>query len=139
MDSMGTVFDALGNATRRRILDLVKADPGCTVGEVAAHFDVTRIAVMHQIRLLEDARLLISQKDGRKRRLYFNAVPIQMIYDRWTTDLSAFWSGRMADVKYRVETKRARKKGGKDGRKDGGATKPGVEGPHKRKDRGRVA
>ncbi len=139
MDSMGTVFDALGNATRRRILDLVKADPGCTVGEVAGHFDVTRIAVMHQIRLLEDARLLISQKDGRKRRLYFNAVPIQMIYDRWTTDLSAFWSGRMADVKYRVETKRAREKGRKDGRKDGGATKPGVEGPHKRKDRGRVA
>ena len=132
---MGAVFDALGNATRRRILDLVKAEPGCTVGEVAAHFDVTRIAVMHQIRLLEGAMLLISQKEGRKRRLYFNAVPIQMIYDRWTTDLSTFWSGQMADVKYRVEGKRS----GKKGRRDGRSTKAGVEGPRKGKDRGRVA
>lgn len=132
---MGPVFDALGNATRRRILDLVKAEPGCTVGEAAAHFDVTRIAVMHQIRLLEDVQLLISRKEGRKRRLYFNAVPIQMIYDRWTTELGGFWASQMADVKYRVETKGRRKKG----KRDGGRTKAGVEGRHKRKNRGRVA
>ena len=132
---MEAVFDALGNATRRRILDLVKAEPGCTVGEVAARFDVTRIAVMHQIRILEGVELLISEKEGRKRRLYFNAVPIQMIYDRWTTDLSGFWASQMADVKYRVETKRGRKKG----QKHGGRRKAGVAGPHQRKNRGRVA
>ena len=132
---MGAVFDALGSATRRRILDLVKADPGCTVGEVAAEFDVTRIAVMHQIRLLEGVQLLISQKEGRKRRLYFNAVPIQMIYDRWTTDLSGFWAEKTADLKYRVESKR----GGKKGKKDDRGTKARLAGPHKRKNRGRVA
>ena len=105
MESMGAVFDALGNATRRRILDLVKADPGSTVGELAAHFDVTRIAVMHQIRLLEEAQLLISQKEGRRRRLYFNAVPIQMIYDRWTTEYSALWASHAADIKRKAEAK----------------------------------
>lgn len=103
MDGMGPVFDALGSETRRRILDIVKNDPGCTVGAVAAQFDTTRIAVMHHIRMLEDAELLISQKEGRKRYLYHNAVPIQLIYDRWTTEYSALWAGRMADVKYRVE------------------------------------
>jgi predicted transcriptional regulator len=49
---------------------------------------VTRIAVIHQIRILEEAQLLVSRKEGRKRRLYFNAVPIQMIHDRWTTEFS---------------------------------------------------
>jgi len=135
MDSMGPVFDALGNPTRRRILDLVKADPGCTVGEVAARFDVTRIAVMHQIRLLEEARLLTSRKEGRRRRLYFNAVPIQMIYDRWTTELGALWASRIADVKYRVESGVRKKKGKKHGR----TPEDGVEGRHPRKNRGRVA
>jgi len=135
MDSMGPVFDALGSATRRRILDLVKADPGATVGEVAAHFDVTRVAVIHQIRLLEEAQLLVSQKEGRRRRLYFNAVPIQMVYDRWTTELSAFWASQVADVKYRVERGSEKKKGKRHGRK----RKDGVEGRHQGKHRGRVA
>jgi predicted transcriptional regulator len=105
MDDMGAVFDALGSATRRRILDIVKAEPGCTVGEVARHFDTTRIAVMRQLRVLEEADLLISRKEGRRRRLYHNAVPIQLIHDRWTTEYGALWSGRMADVKYRVEAR----------------------------------
>jgi predicted transcriptional regulator len=132
---MGPVFDALGSPTRRRILDLVKADPGCTVGEVAARFDVTRIAVMHQIRLLEAVQLLVSRKEGRRRRLYFNTVPIQMIYDRWTSELGALWASRMADVKYRVESKAAKRKGNKHGR----ASEDGVEGRHQGKHRGRVA
>jgi predicted transcriptional regulator len=135
MDSMGPVFDALGSSTRRRILDLVKADPGTTVGEVAAHFDVTRVAVIHQIRLLEEAQLLVSQKEGRRRRLYFNAVPIQMVYDRWTSELSAFWASQVADVKYRVE--RASEEKGE--RTHGGNRKAGVEGRHQGKHRGRVA
>jgi len=135
MESMGTVLDALGSAPRRRILDIVKAEPGCTVGEVAARFDVTRIAVMHQIRVLEEAQLLISQKEGRKRRLYFNAVPIQMIHDRWTTELSAFWASRVADVKYRVEQKATGKRRGKDGR----ARKAGVAGADQGKHRRRLA
>ncbi len=135
MDSMGAVFDALGSAARRRMLDLVKADPGCTVGELAAHFDVTRVAVMHQIRLLEEAQLLISRKEGRRRRLYFNAVPIQMIYDRWTTELSTFWASRMTDVMYRVEGTSERKKGKRHGR----GRKANGEGRHQGKNRGRVA
>jgi predicted transcriptional regulator len=102
-DDMGAVFDALGSATRRRILDIVKGEPGCTVGEVAKQFDTSRIAVMRHLRVLEQADLLISRKDGRRRRLYHNAVPIQLIHDRWTTEYSSLWSGRMAEVKYRVE------------------------------------
>jgi len=135
MDSMGPVFDALGSATRRRILDIVKADPGSTVGEVAARFDVTRIAVMHQIRVLEETGLLVSHKEGRRRRLYFNAVPIQMIYDRWSTELSAFWASRLADVKYGVENPGKGRKGTKHGR----APEDGVESRHQGKDRRRLA
>jgi hypothetical protein len=85
--------------------------------------------------LLEDAQLLVSRKEGRRRRLYFNAVPIQMIHDRWTTELSAFWASRMADVKDRVEGGSARAKGGKHGR----TPEDGVEGRHQGKNRGRVA
>ncbi|MEZ4585961.1 MAG: metalloregulator ArsR/SmtB family transcription factor [Gemmatimonadales bacterium] len=132
-DVMAPVFDALGHPARRRILDLVKAEPGCTVGELAAHFDTTRIAVMHHLRQLEDCELILSEKDGRARRLYHNPVPIQLIYDRWTTEYSGFWASKLADVKYAVEERTSKR--GQHGRRR--AT--GVEDPDRGSNRGRVA
>jgi predicted transcriptional regulator len=60
---------------------------------------------MKHLRILERARLLISEKRGRNRALYRNLVPIQLVYDRWTDEYSAFWAGQLADLKYRVEGK----------------------------------
>jgi predicted transcriptional regulator len=97
------VFRALANATRRRILDLLRQHPGANVNEVCAFFATSRIAVMKHLRALEDAALVVSRREGRARRLYFNAVPIQMIYDRWTSEYSSLWARRLADLKYRVE------------------------------------
>jgi len=102
-DSMDAVFQALGNAQRRRMLDYVKNHPGCSVGQVASGFDVSRVAVMRHLAVLEDAQLIISDKRGRTRHLYMNAVPIQMIHDRWTSEYSALWAGRTLDIKYLAE------------------------------------
>ena len=100
---MDTIFQALGHAARRRMLDVINASPGCSVNDVAAHFEISRIAVMKHLRVLEAAGLMHSEKVGRTRRLYFNAAPIQMIYDRWTTQYSRYWASRMTRIKYAVE------------------------------------
>ncbi len=81
------------------MLDLILERPGLRVGELAANFDVTRIAVMNHLKILEEARLVISEKDGRSRRLYMNALPIQAIYERWTDTFSAHWLDRMSFIK----------------------------------------
>lgn len=85
------------------MLDLINASPGCSVNDVAAHFEFSRIAVMKHLRVLEAAGLVHSEKEGRTRRLYFNAAPIQMIYDRWTSQYSRYWASRMTRIKYAVE------------------------------------
>ena len=108
-DSMDAVFRALASETRRRVLDIVKDQPGCNVNDVSTFFDMSRIAVMKHLRILETADLIVSEKEGRSRRLYFNAVPLQMVYDRWTTEYSAFWAERLTDIKYRIESKRTNK------------------------------
>lgn len=100
---MDAVFSALAHETRRRILDLVKRRPGAAVGEIAQEFDVSRIAIMKHLAALEAAQLIVSEKDGRTRRLYFNAAPIRMIYDRWTDDYSGYWAGEIARLKYLAE------------------------------------
>ena len=100
---MDAVFQALAHRDRRRILDIVKESPGCTVGDVSSRFATSRIAVMKHLRVLEEAGLLVSEQDGRRRRLYHNTVPIQMIYDRWTSAYSRYWSSKLTAIKYRVE------------------------------------
>lgn len=107
-ESMDLIFAALAHPSRRRILDILKEDPGSSVNDVAKHFDISRIGVMKHLGVLEDAGLLVSEKEGRTRRLYFNAVPIQMIYDRWTSEYSSLWASKLTRVKYAVEGAKAK-------------------------------
>lgn len=107
---MDAVFQALAHSARRRVLDIVRDSPGCTVGEVCGHFTMSRIAVLKHLRVLEDAGLLIGEKAGRQRHLHFNITPIQLIHDRWSDEYRGFWAGALADLKYRVEKQEQKKK-----------------------------
>jgi DNA-binding transcriptional ArsR family regulator len=117
-ESMNDVFLALAHPVRRKVLDIVKDSPGCSVNEVCDYFEISRIAVMKHLRVLERADLIVSRKQGRTRELYFNAIPIQLIHDRWTTVYSALWASGLTRVKYRIESMQPR------GKKGGGSPEP---------------
>ncbi len=107
-DPQDAIFSALAHPARRRIIDLLVRVPGASVKWIASNFKFSRIAAMKHLTVLERAGLVLSEKHGRTRKLFFNPVPIQQIYDRWTSDYSSFWAGRMADIQSRVETRAAR-------------------------------
>ncbi len=102
-DDMDSIFQALAHTSRRAMLDHVRDKPGMTVGELAQKFDVSRIAVMNHLAVLEKANLIISEKDGRARRLFLNAMPIQDIHDRWTDTYSSHWADRVNIIKHAAE------------------------------------
>ena len=104
-DALDATFFALSSSLRRRMLDLLKREPGCNVNRVAEFFDaeVGRHAVMKHLVVLEQGGLLVSQREGRERRLWFDATPIQLIHERWTTEFSAFWASRLTRLKYSAE------------------------------------
>lgn len=104
---MDQLFHALAHRARRKILDLVRNHPGCSVNQVCAHFEVSRIAIIKHLRVLEATQLILVQKVGRRRALYFNAVPIQLIYDRWTSEYSGFWASQATDLKFQIEAELA--------------------------------
>jgi DNA-binding transcriptional ArsR family regulator/uncharacterized protein YndB with AHSA1/START domain len=101
--STDSVFRALADPSRRRMLDLLKAEPGMNVSELADRFAFTRFAVMKHLRILEAASLVVRRRDGRNKRLYLNAVPIQILYDRWISRYSARWASSLTELKYRLE------------------------------------
>ena len=100
---MDDVFQALSHQTRRAMLDQLRTKPGLAVGELAQSFDVTRIAIMQHLKVLEQAGLVISEKDGRSRRLFLNAVPIQQIHERWSDLYSAHFASRLTLIKHAAE------------------------------------
>ena len=105
MDEAGfdRVFSALAHPARRRIIDLLVERGRLRLVDLAGRFEVSRIAVLKHVRVLERAGLIISEKVGRERYLDFNAVPIQLVYDRWTDAYSGFWTARLSDLKARLE------------------------------------
>ncbi len=109
-DQVDHLLAALAHTGRRQILDLLMAEPGLSMKALASHFDVSRIAVLKHVRVLEQAELVLSRKQGRERQLFFNAVPLQRMHDRWTTQYSAFWGGHMSDIKSRVEQRATKDK-----------------------------
>lgn len=102
-DDMDLVFQALAHTIRRQILDSVKAKPAQGVGELAKAFDVSRIAIMNHLSVLERAGLIVSEKQGRKRCLYINTMPIQLVRDRWINAIDVPFVERLAGIKQVAE------------------------------------
>lgn len=80
------VFKALASATRRRMLDALKASP-LTTGALAALFpELDRTTVLQHLRVLERAELVTGRRVGRERYLHLAPLPIKRIYDRWISE-----------------------------------------------------
>lgn len=99
------VFKALADESRRKLLDLLFLKEGRSLSELEEHLPMTRFGVMKHLRVLEEAGLVTTVKSGREKLHYLNAVPIQMVYDRWVSKYSKGWARSLTELKYELETK----------------------------------
>src|SRR5580692_13079856 len=100
---MDAVFKALADASRRELLDRLRAENGQTLNELCARLDMTRQAVSKHLALLEGANLVATVRRGREKLHYLNPVPIQEIAERW---IGKYERGRLAallDLKRTLE------------------------------------
>lgn len=101
---MEKAFKALSDNNRRKMLDIIKNQPGTTVNELTEHFSFSRYGVMKHLKILEDAELLTYIREGKFKKMYINVMPIQTIYDRWISKYSALWANNISQLKYKLET-----------------------------------
>jgi DNA-binding transcriptional ArsR family regulator len=78
-----SVFRALADASRRRLLDRLHASNGQTLGELCEDMEMSRQAVTKHLAILEEASLVVTQRKGREKLHYINPVPINDIAERW--------------------------------------------------------
>ncbi|HEV2475298.1 MAG TPA: helix-turn-helix domain-containing protein, partial [Candidatus Dormibacteraeota bacterium] len=78
---MESVFRALADQSRRKLLDSLFQRDGQTLTELADSLPhMTRFGVMKHLHVLEDAGLVTTRRDGREKLHYLNAVPIRLIH-----------------------------------------------------------
>jgi DNA-binding transcriptional ArsR family regulator len=100
-----TVFDALADPTRRRIVELVGRAPA-TAGEIAEQLPVTRQAVVKHLATLEDAQLVVGERDGR--RVVYRLTPAPFTdAARWMHDVGAAWDRRIEKLGQRLGKRRS--------------------------------
>ncbi len=97
------VFRALSSRTRRELLDGIQSEPGTTLAQAGTDVPGSRQAVRKHVEMLIEANLIHVVEDGRVRRLYYNAVPLQELYDRWTDERSSVFAMQVLAVRDAVE------------------------------------
>ena len=100
---MDDVFKALADASRRELLDRLRADNGQTLGQLCEHLDMSRQAVTKHLKRLEEAGLVATIWRGREKFHYLNPVRIHEIAERW---IGKYERGRLrvlAELKKNLE------------------------------------
>jgi DNA-binding transcriptional ArsR family regulator len=103
MDDDDRVFKALADPTRRHLLDRLFERDGRTLTELESELEMTRFGVMKHLRVLEEANLVVSRKEGREKRHFLNPVPIRLVHDRWIDKFSEHRVAALADLKHELE------------------------------------
>lgn len=102
------VFKALADTTRRFLLDLLFKRDGQTLTELESELAMSRFGVMKHLRVLEQAHLVVTRRQGREKLHFLNAVPIQLVHNRWITKYTEHQVSALVDLKAALEEKKCR-------------------------------
>jgi DNA-binding transcriptional ArsR family regulator len=97
------VFKALADPTRRSLLDRLFERDGRTLSGLESEIDMTRFGVMKHLRILEDAGLVVTRREGRQKLHFLNPVPIRLIHDRWIDKYRERQVSALATLKTKLE------------------------------------
>src|SRR5512134_2284877 len=100
---MDDVFKALADPTRRSLLDELFKQDGQTLTALEARLPMTRFGVMKHLRVLEEARLIVTRRRGREKLHFLNPVPIRLVHDRWVSKYTEPWAATLTGIKRQLE------------------------------------
>src|SRR3954453_15924280 len=107
---MDAVFRALGDPTRRSLLDELFREDGQTLSALEERLPMTRFGVMKRLKVLEEAGLVATRKRGREKLHFLNVVPIRLVHDRWVSKYAEPWVAGLSDLKHDLEKERTMEK-----------------------------
>ena len=103
-------FGALGDPTRRRVLELLRDQPTLTAGQLAAEFPaISRPSVSKHLRILREANLVIAEQVGREWHYRLDPAPLAAIHHQWLSTFLPLFDESLGRLKIRVESRQRRR------------------------------
>jgi DNA-binding transcriptional ArsR family regulator/uncharacterized protein YndB with AHSA1/START domain len=100
---MGDVFSALGDPSRRTLLDNLNAHGAQSLTELCAGMAMTRQSVSKHLGVLEEANLVATVRRGREKLHYLNPAPINDIAGPWIARYDQQHAGALSDLRRALE------------------------------------
>jgi DNA-binding transcriptional ArsR family regulator len=91
--SIPRVFHALGDPTRRLLLEKLTAGP-VSVSQLAAPMGITLAAVMQHLQILEESGLVRTEKTGRVRTCRIDPAGLDTA-QQWIAARRSLWEKRL--------------------------------------------
>jgi DNA-binding transcriptional ArsR family regulator len=104
--AMDLVFRALADRTRRKLLDLLYAENGQSLGELCQYLDMARQSATQHLEVLEAANLVSTARRGRHKLHFINPVPLHDFYERWVRKFEVNRLTFLGDLKTVAEGKK---------------------------------
>ncbi|MDQ3067612.1 MAG: metalloregulator ArsR/SmtB family transcription factor [Actinomycetota bacterium] len=101
---MNDVFDALGDPTRRHIVESLSRQEASAT-QLASELPVTRQAVSKHLTALKEAGLVEPRKQGRQTLYRLNAEPLEAAA-AWIVRVGGEWDERLERLRALVGSRR---------------------------------
>jgi DNA-binding transcriptional ArsR family regulator len=118
-------FLALADPTRRRVIELLRAQP-TRAGDLAAAFGMVPPAMSRHLRVLRTSGLVEESslaEDARVRVYRLRSEPFSELRT-WLDDVTAFWTGQLSAFKAHAEQKTTPQRAKKRSVRRGSAREP---------------
>jgi DNA-binding transcriptional ArsR family regulator len=100
-------FAALGDPTRRRIVELLAEQPRAA-GAIAQEFAMSQSAVSQHLKVLREARLVRVHVQAQQR--VYELEPESLLeIQNWLTNITRFWTGRLDALEAQLRREDAQK------------------------------
>jgi DNA-binding transcriptional ArsR family regulator len=109
--SKSDVYMAIADPTRRALLLRLAKEGEKNVSELLEPFSISQPAVSKHLRILREAKLVRSRKEGRERLYAVEPRKLRQVYD-WVSHFEKYWDekldalGKYLDKKNRKTTKK---------------------------------
>lgn len=90
---MDAVLQALGDPSRRRVLEILRDHPA-SAGELADALPIARPGVSRHLRVLREAALVDVRQEAQRRIYSLRLEPLQEV-DEWLEGYRALWRSRL--------------------------------------------
>ena len=99
------ILKALGDPTRRKLLDLLCEKNGRTLSQLCENLDMARQSATQHLGILEDANLVSTVRRGREKLHFINPVPLHEVYERWVRKFERQRLSLLHELKKELEGK----------------------------------